>query len=135
MAVVKRYRVTVDGRVFEVEVEELAAVAQAEPAVPAPAPAVAAPAPAAHRRAHHPPAPPVTLPVAGAGDVTAPLPGLVSTVRVQSGQAVEEGQVLLILEAMKMENEIVAPKAGTVAEIAIRPGTTVAAGDLLIRLS
>lgn len=111
MAVVRRFRVTVDGQVFEVEVEEMGV---AEAAVAAP------PEPVARPR------------TSGGGAVTAPLPGLVLDVKVEPGQTVAAGQVVIILEAMKMENEIVAPMDGTVAAVDVAKGTSVGAGDRLL---
>lgn len=117
MAVVRRFRVTVDGQVFEVEVEEMGA-AEAAVAAP-PEPVARPPAPARPR-------------TSGGGAVTAPLPGLVLDVKVEPGQAVAAGQVVIILEAMKMENEIVAPMDGTVAAVDVAKGTSVGAGDRLL---
>lgn len=128
-----KYKVTLNGRTYEVEVEagkamlldEYEAIAPAAPAtVPAAAPApVAAPsaAPAASLAAGEP--------------VKAPMPGVVLKVQVQQGQAVKAGQVLVILEAMKMENEIVAPKDGTVAQIVAAKGASVESGAPLVILA
>ena len=126
-----KYRVTLGNRVYEVEVEqgeamlvdeyELAAPAAAAPAAPAPVAAAPAAAPAA--------------PAAGlaAGDVVkSPMPGNVLKINVTQGQQVKEGEVLLILEAMKMENEIVSTKAGTVAQIVVSKGAVVETGAPLV---
>ena len=104
------------------------AAAPAPVAAPAPAPApVAAPAPA--------PAPaPAAAPVAGEA-ITAPMPGNILKVNVTPGQAVKEGDVLLVLEAMKMENEIMAPRAGTVAQVLVTKGATVDTGATMVVLS
>ena len=131
-----KYKVTLNNRVYEVEVEqgeamlldeyELKAPAAAAPAVPA-APAAAAPAAA--------PAAPAAAPAAGlaAGEVVkSPMPGNVLKINVQQGQKVNEGDVLIVLEAMKMENDIVAPKAGTVAQIVVSKGTVVETGAPLV---
>ncbi len=132
-----RYKVTVNGTAYDVLVEDMggaqacyapaaqpaaAAVAPA-PAAPVPAPApVAAPIPAAA------PAP------AGASVVEAPMPGKILKISVAVGASVSSGDVLLILEAMKMENEISAPAGGTVREIRAREGDSVNTGDVLIVL-
>lgn len=126
---IKRFRIVVDGIAHEVEVEELGrsnSVAAAP--VAAPAAPVAAPAPVP-KAAPAPKAAPV-----GAGAVTAPLPGTILDVPVSVGQQVKAGQILTIIEAMKMENEIVAPTDGTVASIAVRKGDAVEADDLLVTL-
>lgn len=124
-----KYQVKVDGKVFEVEVEKVGGgyasltpgsltAAPAAPVAPAPQAAAPAPAPAA-------PAAPAPAPAAGgAGDVVAPMPGTVLKVNVNNGDTVASGDVILILEAMKMENEIVAPCAGTVT-LNVKAGETV----------
>ena len=126
-----KYQVKVDGKVFEVEVEKVGggyasltpASLTAAPAAPAaPAPQAAAPAPAPAAPAPAPAAP--AAPAGGAGDVVAPMPGTVLKVNVNNGEAVKKGDVLLVLEAMKMENEIVAPCAGTVT-LNVKAGETV----------
>ena len=127
------YKVTLNGKVYEVEVEKGEAVIQAEyeaalPAAPAAAPAApvsAAPAPAAAASAAAPAA------QAGAGTVPSPLPGNINEVRFSAGQTVKAGDVVIILEAMKMENEIVAPKAGTITKIHVQKGAVVNTGDPL----
>ena len=125
-----KYKVTLNGRTYEVEVESGKAMLLDEyeavaPAAPATAPVAAAPAaPAAA------PAAPV---VTGAGEaVNAPMPGTILKVNVQNGQAVKEGDVLVVLEAMKMENEIMAPKAGTVSQVLVSKGSSVDTGAPLI---
>ena len=129
-----KYKVTLKGRTYEVEVEageailldEYEAIAPSAPAAapvaaPAAAPAAAAPAPAA--------APVVT----GAGEpVNAPMPGNILKVNVTSGQAVKAGDVLCVLEAMKMENEIMAPKDGTVTQVLVSKGANVDTGAPLV---
>ena len=116
----KNYTITVNGNVYEVTVEEgFTGAASAPKAAPAAAPK-AAPAPAA--------APAAPAGAAGAVAVTAPMPGKILGVKASAGQAVKRGQVLLILEAMKMENEIVAPQDGTVATINVAVGDSVEPG-------
>lgn len=128
-----KYKVTLNGRTYEVEVEAGKAMLLDEyeaiaPAAPATAPA-AAPAPVAAPSA----APAASL--AAGEPVKAPMPGVVLKVQVQQGQAVKAGQVLVILEAMKMENEIVAPKDGTVAQIVAAKGASVEFGAPLVILA
>ncbi len=126
-----KYKVTLNGRTYEVEVEAGKAMLVDEYEAYAPAPA----APAAPAAA---PAAPAASPAAAlaAGEVVkAPMPGVVLKVQVQQGQAVKAGQVLIILEAMKMENEIVAPKDGTVAQIVAAKGATVESGAPLVVLA
>ncbi len=128
-----KYKITLNNRIYEVEVEagkamlldEYEAVAPAAPA-PAAAPVAAAPAAA--------PAAPAAAPaVTGAGEaVNAPMPGTILKVNVAQGQAVKAGQVLVVLEAMKMENEIMAPKAGTVTQVVTAKGASVNTGDPLV---
>ena len=119
----KNYRITVNGKTYEVTVEETGAAAPAAPA--APVAQTAAPAPAS------PAAPSVP---AGAEKVTAPMPGTVLAVKVSVGQSVKKGETVVLLEAMKMENEIPAPRDGVVASIAVNKGASVRSGDLLISL-
>ena len=134
-----KYKVTLNGRTYEIEVEagkamcldEYEAYAPAAaPAAPAAAPAPeAAPAPAAT------PAAASAAPVAGGETVSAPMPGTILKVNVQPGQAVKAGEVLIVLEAMKMENEIMAPKAGTVAQVLVNRGATVDTGAPMVVLN
>ena len=128
----KNYTITVNGTAYEVTVEEgFTGAASAAPApraaapAPKPAPAPAAPAPA--------PAP--AAPAAGSVPVTAPMPGKILGVKLQAGAAVKRGQVILILEAMKMENEIVAPQDGTIASINVAVGDMVEPGATLATLN
>ena len=123
-----KYKVTLNGRTYEVEVEagKAMCVAEYEAFVPAAAPAaapVAAPAPAA-----------APAPVAGEA-VTAPMPGNILKVNVPAGQSVKEGDLLVVLEAMKMENEIFAPKSGTVAQVLVQKGSTVDTGATMVVLN
>ncbi len=129
-----KYKVTLNGKTYEVEVEQGAAIVAAEYDAAAPAPAAAAPAPAAAAPQAAPAAAPQVA--VGAGEVVAaPLPGTVLSIKVQAGQAVKKGDVLVIIEAMKMENEIVAPKDATVTQIVATSGATVDSGAPLVVLS
>ena len=124
----KNYRITVNGTSYDVSVEELAG-GVAPVAAPVAAAPVAAPAAA--------PAPAPATKSAGAGSikVASPMPGKILDVKANVGDAVKKGQVILILEAMKMENEVVAPEDGTVASIDVASGATVEAGDTLATLN
>ena len=110
----KKYRVNVNGTAYEVEIEEMTGAPAAAP-VAAPA-AAAAPTPAA----------------GGAGErINAPMPGNILAVNVVAGDTVKKGQVLMVLEAMKMENEIMAPRDGKVTAVAVAKGAAVESGALL----
>ena len=122
-----KYKVTLNNRVYEVEVEQGEAMLVDEyelaaPAAPAPA-AVAAPVAAA--------APAAPVSVAAGDPVTSPMPGNILKINVTQGQQVKEGDVIMILEAMKMENEIVATRSGTIAQIAVSKGAVVETGAVL----
>ena len=131
-----KYKVTLNNRVYEVEVEqreamlvdeyELKAPAAAAPAAPAAAAAPVAAAPAAA------PAAPAGGALAAGEVVKSPMPGNVLKINVTPGQKVNEGDVLLILEAMKMENEVVSTKTGTVAQIVVDKGAVVETGSPLV---
>ena len=108
----KKYRVNVNGTVYEVELEEMTGAPAAAP--------VAAPAPSA-----------AAAPAAGGEKVTSPMPGTILSVNVAAGDAVKRGQVLMILEAMKMENEIMCPCDGTVTSVSVTKGAAVESGTLL----
>ena len=128
-----KYKVTLNGKTYEVEVEKGKAVLLDEyealapaPAAPAAAPAAAAAAPAAA------PAPAAPVNLAAGETVEAPMPGNIIRVDVKQGDTVKAGQILVILEAMKMENEIVAPKDGTVAQVVTSKGAVVDTGSPLV---
>lgn len=123
----KNYRITVNGNVYDVAVEETGSVASAPVVAATPVTPVAAPVA------------PVAVPAASgsAGSVTiaSPMPGKILSVRASQGQAVKTGDVIMVLEAMKMENEIVAPQDGTVASINATEGSSVEAGDTLATMN
>lgn len=122
----KNYRITVNGNVYDVEVEELGAGVATQTAAPKAAPkAVAAPKAAA----------PAAAGSEGAVKVNSPMPGKILSVKASVGQAVKRGEVIMILEAMKMENEIVAPSDGTIASINVNEGASVEAGSVLASLN
>ena len=126
----KNYRITVNGTAYDVAVEELGEGAvSAAPVAAAPvAKAPAAPAPAA-------PAAPAASGSAGSVVVSSPMPGKILSVKSSVGAAVKKGDVILVLEAMKMENEVVAPSDGTVASINVAAGDSVESGDTLATLN
>ncbi len=127
----KNYRITVNGNTYDVQVEELGAsqapVAPAAPQASAPAATPATPAPA----------PQASAPAAtGEGEkVTAPMPGNILDIKVNVGDSVAANQVVVVLEAMKMENDIVTPVAGTVTAINVTKGQAVNSGDVLITVA
>ena len=116
----KKYRVNVNGTDYEITLEEVTGAEATKPAAPAPQ---AAPAPAAAPAAS-----------AGSEQVVSPMPGNILNVNVKVGDTVKKGQVLLILEAMKMENEIMAPKDGIVTAVNVQKGSTVESGALLVTI-
>ncbi|MGN0437734.1 MAG: biotin/lipoyl-containing protein [Lachnospiraceae bacterium] len=124
----KNYRITVNGTAYDVAVEELGAGAVTAPvAAPvAASPVAAAPAPA--------PAPAASG-SEGAVKVSAPMPGKILAIKANVGQAIKKGDVVMVLEAMKMENEIVAPADGTVASVNVAVGDSVESGDTLASLN
>lgn len=126
-----KYKVTLNGKTYEVEVEKGKAILldEYEALAPAPAAAPAAAAPAAAPVAAAPAAP---VNLAAGETVAAPMPGNILRVDVNQGDVVKSGQVLVILEAMKMENEIVAPKDGTVAQVVTSKGAVVDTGSPLV---
>lgn len=130
-----KYKVTLNGRTYEVEVEAGKAMLLDEYEAIAPAAPAAAPAPVAAPAAA-PAAAPVAPVVTGAGDpVNAPMPGTILKVNVTANQTVKAGTVLCVLEAMKMENEIMAPKDGTVTQVLVSNGSKVDTGAPLVVLA
>ena len=147
-----KYVATINGKKYEVEVEKLEAYKSLDrngvaapaapvlpasapvqrPAAPAPAPVAAAPAPAPAPAAA--PAPKAAAP-AGATTVEAPMPGKILNIKVSEGQAVKFGEVVVIMDAMKMETEIVAPADGTVSKILVKAGDSVDTGAALVALN
>ena len=134
-----KYVATLNGKKYEIEIERVdgykpldrgaAAVASAPIIAAAPAPVAAAPAPA-------PVAAPAPAPAAAGGQsVDAPMPGKILDIKVKVGDAVSFGQCVVVMEAMKMETEIVAPAAGTIASINVSNGDTVDTGAVLVTLN
>lgn len=124
----KRFLIKINGKTYDAEVEVVGTSASAPVAAPAPAaaPHAAAPAPAAA---------PATAPAAGGpANVTSPLPGTVLRLCKNTGDAVAAGEVVMIVESMKMENEVVAPEGGRIASIAVAAGSAINTGDLLFTL-
>ena len=126
-----KYKVTLNGKTYEVEVEagQAMLVDEYEAYAPAPAAAPAAAAPAAA------PAPAAAAVTAAGEVVAAPMPGNILKVNVSQGQAVKAGDVLVVLEAMKMENEIMAPRDGSVAQVVVSKGAVVDTGAALVVLA
>ena len=121
----KNYKVNVNGTEYKVSIE---LISETEAAAPVAAPAPAAPAPAAAPTA---PAAPAAAAPAGGEKVNAPMPGTILSVNVKVGDAVKKGQVLVVLEAMKMENEIMSPVDGTVTFVGVTQGATVESGSAI----
>ena len=135
-----KYVATINGKKYEVEVEKLEAyksldrngvAAPAAPVLPASAPVQRPPAPAPAAA----PAPAPAAAPAGATTVEAPMPGKILNIKVSEGQAVKFGEVVVIMEAMKMETEIVAPADGTVSKILVKAGDSVDTGAALVALN
>lgn len=146
----KNYTITVNGQTYAVQVEEgITAAAQSAPVVTipaapvytapvaAPAPVAAAPAPAPVPAADPAPAPAAAAPSGSAGSITveSPMPGKILSIEAAVGDSVAAGQTIMILEAMKMENEIVAPEAGTIASLNVTVNQAVEAGEVLATLN
>ena len=131
----KKFKVTVNGKSYEVDVEELGTAAPAAPVTPAPAPVAAAspaptPAPAASAAASATQAAPKGPIPDSAVVVKAPMPGKISAIKQENG-SVTRGSVILVLEAMKMQNDIPAPQDGTLTEVRVAAGDNVKTGDVL----
>lgn len=133
----RKFFIKVNGNQYEVEVEEVRDGASYEPQVTfsAPAPAPTAPAAPVASPAPKPAAQKTSQGKAGSVTITAPMPGTILDIKVNSGDTVKKGQVLLILEAMKMENEIVSPQDGTIATINTSKGSSINAGDVMITMN
>ena len=130
-----KYKVTLNNRVYEVEVDagEAMLVDEYEALAPAaPAPVAAVPAAVAAVPVAAAPAAPAAAGLAAGEVVKSPMPGNILKINVAAGQNVNEGDVLIVLEAMKMENEITATKAGTVAQVAVTKGQVVETGSPLV---
>ena len=127
---IKKYNIVVNGNSYEVQVEELGTevstvqIPQKQTQVAKPVPR-----PSTQNQTQQP-----QVTSAGGGSINAPMPGTISDVKVNVGDSVKKGQVILILEAMKMENEIFAPNDGTVKSVNISKGASVNVGDVLITL-
>lgn len=138
----KKYRITVNGKTFDVDVEEVGAQKSGYSSMSAPVAAAPSSAPVRVPRAEaaqtHAPIPAVPEPAAPAGSATAmksPLPGKILKVMATPGSAWKKGDTLLVIEAMKMENEILAPRDCSVVEVAVEANQTVKTGDLLLKLA
>lgn len=134
----KHYRITVNGKSYDVTVEELGASRYAPATAAAPvASGASTPAPAPEAAPQPAPVEPAAVPANGGSTVTvkAPMPGTVIAFKVIVGQQVKRGDVLLLLEAMKMENEIVAPQDGTVVALRVPASAAVNTGDALVDLA
>lgn len=119
----KNLKITVNGVAYDVQVEEVGASTASAPAAPAPAPAAkAAPAPKKASKA------------ASGEPLNCPMPGTIVSVNVSEGQKVKLGDVIVVLEAMKMENEIKAPKDGTITSVGVNKGDAVESGTLLVTI-
>lgn len=122
----RKFNISVNGKTYEVDVEEVGGVQTSAPVAPVSAPASAPKAAAAAPKA---------APVAGAKQVTAPMPGTIVSVKVNVGDKVESGTLVAVLEAMKMENEIFAGVDGTVAGISVSAGDSVNSGDVIVSVN
>ena len=133
----RKFNVTVNGVAYDVEIEEVGAVASAPvaaPAAPVAAPA-AAPKAAAPAAAPAPKAAPAAQGKAGAVAIKAPMPGTILKINVKGGDSVKKGDVVCVLEAMKMENDICAPEDGVVSSLEVAQGASVATDAVLVTLA
>ena len=130
----RKFNVTVNGVAYDVEIEEVGAVASAPVATPAPVAAAPAPVatPAAPKAA---PAAPKAQGKTGSVVIKAPMPGTILKINVKVGDAVKSGDVVCVLEAMKMENDICAPQDGVVSSIEVAQGASVATDAVLVTLA
>lgn len=125
----KKFNIKVNGKAYEVEVEE---VGSSAPSFTAPAvPAVSAPV----NETKSAPAPAPAPVNAGSSSIKAPMPGTINAVKVTAGESIKKGQVVAVLEAMKMENEIMAPEDAVVASVAVSQGQSVNTGDVIVTLN
>lgn len=129
----KKFKVTVNGQSYEVEVEEIGSVTAAAPVPAAATPASAVPAATPVSAAPAATAPKEPLPE-GAPTIKAPMPGKISALKAEPGQTVARGDVVVVLEAMKMQNDITAPQDGTIVELRVQVGDSVKTGDILVVL-
>jgi len=128
----RKFIINVNGKSYDVEVTEVSdnqPKVESQVAVPAPVSAPAAPKASVKNEQ------PAANAPAGAVKITAPMPGTILKVNVEQGQSIKKGQVVLILEAMKMENEIVAPSDGVIASINVSRGSKVNAGELMVSMA
>lgn len=125
----KKFNIKVNGKAYEVEVEE---VGSSAPSFSSPAaPAVSAPV----NETKSAPAPAPAPVNAGSSSIKAPMPGTINAVKVTAGESIKKGQVVAVLEAMKMENEIMAPEDAVVASVAVSQGQSVNTGDVIVTLN
>jgi len=127
----KKYKITVNGQTYEVEVEEIGGTESAPvQAEPTPAPVLEQPKPQPQPKPQA--AKPKTSGTVGKNKITAPMPGTILSIKKKVGDKIQKGDVIMILEAMKMENEIIAPEDGVVTSIDVSEGASVNTGDVLL---
>lgn len=132
----RKFNISVNGKTYEVEVEEVGGAISAPAPVPVQTAAPAAPAPAkaeiaAEKKEEAPARKAPAAPVTGGDTISCPMPGTILSVNVKEGDTVKKGDVMFILEAMKMENEIMAPHDGKVVSVGVTKGASVNTGDML----